>query len=48
MASHEKHMIFALTLSAAFIIFNFYAVTAGVADGYYAQVTEWLKPVFKG
>lgn len=48
MMSDAKHMVIALSLSAGFIVFNIYAVTTGMADGYYAQVTEWLKPVLKG
>ena len=47
MTSHDKHLIFALSLSAVFISFNFYAVTVGIADGYYSQVTEWLRPLLR-
>ena len=47
MTSYEKHMVLALGLSAVFIALNVYAVTEGMADSYYAQVTKWLKPLLK-
>jgi len=43
---YEKHMLFALSLSAALMFLNIYAVTTGMADGYYSQVSEWLRPLF--
>ena len=46
MTSYEKHMILALSLAAALVALNIYAVTQGLADSYYAEVTEWLKPLF--
>ena len=45
MTSYEKHMVFALGLSTVLIALNVYAVTEGMADGYYTQVTEWLRPL---
>ena len=40
MTSYEKHMILALSLAPALVTLNIYAVTHGLADSYYAEVTN--------
>ncbi len=32
--------------AAALISLNFFAVITGLADGYYEQITELLRPIF--
>jgi hypothetical protein len=42
MPNNEKYMFSALMLSTVVIIINIVAVTSGIADSYYTQLTEWL------
>jgi hypothetical protein len=42
MPNYEKYMYSALMLSTVIIIINIVAVTSGLADSYYTQLTEWL------
>ena len=42
MTGNEKYMLSALMLSTVVIMINIVAVTSGVADSYYMQLTEWL------
>lgn len=42
MPSNEKYMLSALLLSTVVIIINIVAVSSGIADSYYTQLTEWL------
>lgn len=42
MPNSEKHLFVALALSALAMLVNIIAVTTGVADGYYSQLSSWL------
>jgi hypothetical protein len=42
MPNNEKYMFSALILSTVVIMINIVAVTSGIADSYYIQLTEWL------
>ena len=42
MSGNEKYMYSALLLSTVIIVINIVAVASGVADSYYAQLTDWL------
>jgi hypothetical protein len=43
MNRYEKHMFIALGLATTLMLFNIFAVTTGMADGYYAQLSDWLR-----
>ena len=45
MSTHDKHLVLMISASAALVSLNFFAVITGLADGYYEQLTELLKPV---
>ena len=45
MSSHSKDLVLMISAAAALVSLNFFAVITGAADGYYEQLTEFLKPV---
>jgi hypothetical protein len=45
MSAHDKNLILMVGTAAALVSLNFFAVVTGVADGYYEQLTELLRPV---
>ncbi len=45
MTEHEKGIVTVVSIIMLLITLNFIAVITGMADGYYDQLTEWLKPV---
>ena len=42
MNKSDKHILTALALSAVLMLVNIIAVTNGVADGYYLEISDWL------
>ena len=42
MAILENHIVIALTVSVALVLFNIIAVTSGSADIYYSEVEQFL------
>jgi hypothetical protein len=44
MTEHEKGIVTVVSIIVLLITLNFIAVITGMADGYYDQLTEWLKP----
>jgi len=42
MSNHEKNLYIALMLSTVLMMINIVAVTSGIADSYYSQLTDWL------
>jgi hypothetical protein len=45
MNTHDRNLVLMMFMAAALVSVNFFAVITGVADGYYEQLTELLKPV---
>ena len=45
MNTHDRNLVLMMFMAAALVSLNFFAVTSGIADGYYEQLTELLKPV---
>ncbi len=45
MTRFEKHIFIALGISTVVMLLNIIAVTSGVADRYYSQVSQWLQPL---
>ena len=45
LSSHDRNLVLMIFMAAALVSVNFFAVITGIADGYYEQVTELLKPV---
>ena len=45
MSTHDKNLVLMMSAAAALVSLNFFAVITGLADGYYVQLTELLKPV---
>ena len=45
MSTHDKNLLLMMLTAAALVSLNFFAVITGLADGYYEQLTELLKPV---
>jgi len=43
MTSFEKHMFVALSVCTVVMLLNIFAVTNGLADDYYSQISEWLR-----
>jgi len=48
MSTHEKNLVLMMFTAAALVSLNFLAVVTGLADGYYEQLTEFLKPILLG
>ena len=46
MSSFEKHMFAALSMSTVIMLLNIIAVSTGVADAYYSQLSNWLHSLF--
>lgn len=44
MTEHEKGIVTVVSIIVLLITLNFIAVITGMADGFYDQFTEWLKP----
>jgi hypothetical protein len=44
MTEHEKGIVTVVSIVILLITLNFIAVITGIADVYYDQLTEWLKP----
>ena len=42
MRSYERHLFIALALSTIVMLVNVFAITNGMADGFYYQITKWL------
>lgn len=42
MPASKKHIVAALTISTAFIVFNIIAVTQGTAEAYYTKLEYFL------
>ena len=42
MTHSNKHMVVALTVSSALIIFNIIAVTQGTTGDYYSQIKQFI------
>jgi hypothetical protein len=45
MSTHDKNLVLMISAAAALVSLNFIAVITGVADGYYDQLTELLRPL---
>ena len=45
MSTHDKNLLMIILTATGLISLNFLAVITGVADGYYDQLTELLKPL---
>lgn len=45
MNTHERNLVLMMFMAAALVSLNFFAVITGVADGYYAKITEFLQPL---
>ena len=45
MSGHDKNLVLMLFTTALLISLNFFVVITGVADGYYEQVTDLLRPI---
>ncbi len=45
MSPHDKNLLLMMSMAAALVSLNFFAVITGLADGYYEQITELLKPI---
>lgn len=45
MNTHDRNLVFMMFMAAALVSLNFFAVTSGLADGYYDQLTELLRPL---
>ncbi len=45
MNSHDRNLAFMIFMAATLVSVNFFAVITGLADGYYEQVTEFLRPI---
>ena len=45
MSSHDKNLLLMMFFAAALVSLNFFAVVTGLADAYYEELTELLKPV---
>ena len=45
MSTHDKNLVLMISAAAALVSLNFFAVITGVADGYYDQLTELLRPL---
>ncbi len=43
MSKFEKNMIVALSFSTVMMLLNIAAVSSGVADSYYGQLSLWLQ-----
>jgi hypothetical protein len=46
MDTHDRNLFLMMFMAAALVSLNFFAVITGVADGFYNQFTEFLKPIF--
>jgi hypothetical protein len=44
MTEHERGMVKFASILTLVITLNFFAVVTGIADGFYDQLTEWMKP----
>jgi len=42
MSSHERHLFIALALSTIVMLVNVIAITNGMADDFYHNITNWL------
>ena len=45
MNTHDRNLVLVMFMAATLVSVNFFAVISGVADGYYDQLTELLKPI---
>ena len=45
MNAHDRNLVLMMFMAAALVSVNFFAVVTGLADGYYAQLTELLQPI---
>ena len=45
MSTHSRNLVLMMFAAAALVSLNFFAVITGVADVYYGQLTELLKPL---
>ena len=42
MRPHERHLFTALALSTIVMLVNVFAISNGMADDFYYQITNWL------
>jgi len=42
MSTHDRNLVFMISMAAALVSLNFFAVISGMADGYYDWLTELL------
>jgi hypothetical protein len=45
MSTHDRNLVLMMFMAAALVSLNFFAVMSGAADGYYDQLTEFLRPL---
>ena len=45
MDTHDRNLALMIFMAAVLVSVNFFAVITGVADGYYAKITELLQPL---
>ena len=45
MNTHDRNLVLMIFLAATLVSVNFFAVITGLADGYYEQISELLKPL---
>ena len=45
MNTHDRNLALMIFMAATLVSVNFFAVITGLADGYYEQVTEFLRPI---
>ena len=45
MNTHDRNLALMIFMAAMLISVNFFAVITGLADGYYEQITEFLRPI---
>lgn len=45
MNTHDRNLALMIFMAATLISVNFFAVITGLADGYYEQITEFLRPI---
>ena len=45
MNTHDRNLLVMMFMAAVLVSLNFFAVITGVADGYYDQLTELLRPL---
>jgi len=44
MSTHDRNLVMMILAATVMVSLNFLAVITGAADGYYSQLTEFLRP----